>query len=191
MLTKSKVLSNKILSNTGLDISGSKLSNVVNNNITVTSKESKTRDINNPYDDVTIIEPHVETTETEPVKEQLVRYPDQPTSSELFDVNILKKIISLYTSNSLKLEGKLVVHSDELIDLIKSIMDVKCNVDVTVEVVIDYEVNCCGASKGLNCIDKILIKDCDESKTVDMKYKYNEEYNAIQQFGISLKFTID
>ena len=191
MLTKSKVLSNKILSNTGLDISGSKLSNVVNNNITVTSKESKTRDINNPYDDVTIIEPHVETTEAEPVKEQLVRYPDQPTSSELFDVNILKKIISLYTSNSLKLEGKLVVHSDELIDLIKSIMDVKCNVDVTVEVVIDYEVNCCGASKGLNCIDKILIKDCDESKTVDMKYKYNEEYNAIQQFGISLKFTID
>ena len=191
MLTKSKVLSNKILSNTGLDISGSKLSNVVNNNITVTSKESKTRDINNPYDDVTIIEPHVETTEAEPVKEQLVRYPDQPTSTELFDVNILKKIISLYTSNSLKLEGKLVVHSDELIDLIKSIMDVKCNVDVTVEVVIDYEVNCCGASKGLNCIDKILIKDCDESKTVDMKYKYNEEYNAIQQFGISLKFTID
>ena len=185
------MLSNKILSNTGLDISGSKLSNVVNNNITVTSKEAKTRDINNPYDDVTIIEPHVETTEAEPVKEQLVRYPDQPTSSELFDVNILKKIISLYTSNSLKLEGKLVVHSDELIDLIKSIMDVKCNVDVTVEVVIDYEVNCCGASKGLNCIDKILIKDCDESKTVDMKYKYNEEYNAIQQFGISLKFTID
>ena len=134
------MLSNKILSNTGLDISGSKLSNVVNNNITVTSKESKARDINNPYDDVTIIKPHVETTEAESVKEQLVRYPDQSTSSELFDVNILKKIISLYTSNSLKLEGKLVVHSDELIDLIKSIMDVKCNVDVTVEVVIDYEV---------------------------------------------------
>ena len=193
MLTKSKVLSNKILSNTGLDISGSKLSNVVNNNITVTNKEScKARDINNPYDDVTIIEPNVEKTESEPVKEQLVKYPDpSQIQDELFGIDILKKIISLYSSNSLKLEGKLVVHSAELIDLIKSIMDVKCNADITVEIDIDYEINCCGTSKGLNCIDKILIKDCDENKTVDMKYKYNEEYNAIQQFGISLKFTVD
>ena len=193
MLTKSKVLSNKILSNTGLDISGSKLSNVVNNNITVTNKEScKARDINNPYDDVTIIEPTVEKTESEPVKEQLVKYPDpSQIQDELFGIDILKKIISLYSSNSLKLEGKLVVHSAELIDLIKSIMDVKCNADITVEIDIDYEINCCGTSKGLNCIDKILIKDCDENKTVDMKYKYNEEYNAIQQFGISLKFTVD
>ena len=193
MLTKSKVLSNKILSNTGLDISGSKLSNVVNNNITVTNKEScKARDINNPYDDVTIIEPTVEKTESEPVKEQLVKYPDpSQIQDELFGIDILKKIISLYSSNSLKLEGKLVVHSAELIDLIKSIMDAKCNADITVEIDIDYEINCCGTSKGLNCIDKILIKDCDENKTVDMKYKYNEEYNAIQQFGISLKFTVD
>ena len=193
MLTKSKVLSNKILSNTGLDISGSKLSNVVNNNITVTNKEScKARDINNPYDDVTIIEPTVEKTESSPVKEQLVKYPDpSQIQDELFGIDILKKIISLYSSNSLKLEGKLVVHSAELIDLIKSIMDVKCNADITVEIDIDYEINCCGTSKGLNCIDKILIKDCDENKTVDMKYKYNEEYNAIQQFGISLKFTVD
>ena len=70
-------------------------------------------------------------------------------------------------------------------------MDAKCNADITVEIDIDYEVNCCGSSKGLNSINKILIKDSDESKTVDMKYKYNEEYNTIQQFGISLKFTID
>ena len=191
MLTKSKVLSNKVLSNTGLDISGSKLSNVVNNNITVTNKPN-TRSIDNPYDGITIIEPNVEKTESEPVKEQLVKYPDpSQIQDELFGIDILKKIISLYSSNSLKLEGKLVVHSAELIDLIKSIMDVKCNADITVEIEIDYEINCCGASKGLNRIDKILIKDCDDNKTVDMKYKYNEEYNAIQQFGISLKFTVD
>ena len=192
MLTKSKVLSNKILSNTGLDISGSKLSNVVNNNITVTSKESCK---NNPYDSITITDnqPKSEAISEqvdEPIKEEVVKYNEQ-TSFEPFGINILKKIISLYSSNSLKLEGKLVLHNAELIDLIKSIMDAKCNADITVEIDIDYEVNCCGSSKGLNSINKILIKDCDESKTVDMKYKYNEEYNAIQQFGISLKFTID
>lgn len=198
MLTKSKVLSNKVLSNTGLDISGSKLSNVVNNNITVTNKpnEIKSRNIDNPYEGVTIVdscersEPRIEPTVEKDNKELLVSYPDQ-SSTDPFGIDILKKIINLYSSNSLKLEGKLVVHSAELIDLIKSIMDVKCNADITVEIDINYEINCCGASKGLNCINKILIKDCDESKTVDMKYKYNEEYNAIQQFGISLKFTVD
>ena len=76
MLTKSKVLSNKILSNTGLDISGSKLSNVVNNNITVTSKESCK---NNPYDSITITDnqPKSEAISEqvdEPIKEEVVKY---------------------------------------------------------------------------------------------------------------------
>ena len=197
MLTKSKVLSNKTLSNTGLDISGSKLSNVVNNNITVTSKEScKTRSANNdnPYDGITIVEPTVEKAvdnEASTIaKEEVVSYTEQ-SLSEPFGIDILKKIISLYSANSLKLEGKLVLHSAELIDLIKSIMDVKCGTDINVEIDIDYEINCCGSSKGLNSINKILIKDSTESKTVDMKYKYNEEYNALQQFGISLKYTVD
>lgn len=213
MLTKNKVLSNKILSNTGLDISGSKLSNVVNNNITVTNKEankrsgsggsgdeseartkaSKTRSLDNPYDGITVVNSQAEPVD-EPVvePEQTVSYGTSSSSStNSFGIDILKKIISLYSSNSLKLEGKLVLHNAELIDLIKSIMDAKCSADITVEIDVDYEVNCCGTSKGLNCINKILIKDSDESKTVDMKYKYNEEYNALQQFGISLKFTVD
>ena len=68
MLTKSKVLSNKILSNTGLDISGSKLSNVVNNNITVTSKESSK---NNPYDSITIVD-------NQPKSEAISEQVDEP-----------------------------------------------------------------------------------------------------------------
>ena len=178
MLTKSKVLSNKVLSNAGLDISGSKLSNVVNNNITVTQKtaECECRDVNaeskdnNPYEGITIV---------------------KASYGDPFGVDTLKKIINLYSANSIKLEGKLVLHNAELVDLIKYIMDAKRGTDTTVEIDIDYEINCCGTSKGLNSINKILIKDSTEVSTVDMKYKYNEEYNAIQNYGISLKYTVD
>ena len=172
MITKSKVLSNKILSNAGLDISGSKLSNVVNNNIMVTSKE-------NPYDSIQTEKQNDE------IHEEKVKYGD------IFGCEVLKKIIYLHTSNSLKFKGKLIVHNDELIDLIKTIMDSKLNSDTIIEIDVDYEVNCCGANKGLNIINKILVKTNDESNTVDMKYKFNEEYNAIQQFGVSLEYTID
>ena len=176
MLTKSKVLSNKVLSNAGLDISGSKLSNVVNNNITVTQRSISTEDNkedkneDNPYDGITVV---------------------KATYGDPFSIDTLKKIINLYSANSMKLEGKLVLHNDELIDLIKYIIDAKCGIDMTVEIDIDYEINCCGTSKGLNCINKILIKDSTDTKTVDMKYKYNEEYNAIQNYGISLKYSLD
>ena len=70
-------------------------------------------------------------------------------------------------------------------------MDSKLNSDTVIEIDVDYEVNCCGANKGLNVINKILVKTNDESNTVDMKYKFNEEYNTIQQFGVSLEYTID
>lgn len=192
MLTKSKVLSNKILSNAGLDISGSKLNNVVNNNITLTSKSTVNRSVENPYDGITIVSPehkeqNTETTECEDTGANEIKV----SYSDPFGLDILKKIINLYSSNVLKLEGKLVIHNAELIDLIKSIMDTKCNTEMNVEIDIDYEINCCGASKGLNYINKILIKDSNETRAVDMKYKYNEEYNAIQQYGISLKYTLD
>lgn len=191
MLTKSKVLSNKILSNAGLDISGSKLSNVVNNNITLTSKSTVNRSIENdenPYDGITVVNSNRDAEH----KEQNQEIADVKASySDPFGIDILKKIINLYSTNVLKLEGKLVIRNAELIDLIKTIMDARCNTDMNVEIDIDYEINCCGASKGLNYINKILIKDSDEGKTVDMKYRYNEEYNAIQQYGISLKYSID
>ena len=180
MLTKSKVLSN-----TGVEIGGSKFSNVVNTNINITTDKANTDDkqatSNTSYD----IE-----------KEGEVKYNSatqgnvgsQVASHEDVIIEFLNKIIQLYSNNQLKIEGKLVLHNDELINLITLI--IKANYptlsDVVVNIKVDYEVNCCGSSKGLNIISKILVNN-----THDMKYVYNEEYNTLMRYGISLKYTLD
>ena len=178
MLTKSKVLSN-----TGVEIGGSKLSSTVNNNINIITEKS------NPYDNIeTNVDQNtkqIDTRSVEPITvEQVVKY----KSHEEVVIDFLKKIIMLYSTNTLKIEGKLVLHNDELIDLISLI--IMSNYpemnEVTVNLKVDYEVNCCGSSKGLNVISKILV-----NSTHDMKYVYNEEYNSLMQYGISLKYTLD
>ena len=178
MLTKSKVLSN-----TGVEIGGSKLSSTVNNNINIITEKS------NPYDNIeTNVDQNakqIDTRSVEPITvEQVVKY----KSHEEVVIDFLKKIIMLYSINALKIEGKLVLHNDELIDLISLI--IMSNYpemnEVTVNLKVDYEVNCCGSSKGLNIISKILV-----NSTHDMKYVYNEEYNSLMQYGISLKYTLD
>ena len=112
----------------------------------------------------------------------------QVASHEDVIIEFLNKIIQLYSNNQLKIEGKLVLHNDELINLITLI--IKANYptlsDVVVNIKVDYEVNCCGSSKGLNIISKILVNN-----THDMKYIYNEEYNTLMRYGISLKYTLD
>ena len=179
MLTKSKVLSN-----TGLDISGGKV--LVSNNINLNTNQTnlpvknppKTREVDgitivpastdaNPYDNI----------DTQP--QQDVTYSEKPS-----ELDLLKKILRLYLSNILRIEGKLVLKNDDLIDLVKFITNAS---DVKIEV--DFEVNCCGTSKGLNMIKKILI--ITPKQVVDMKYCYNEEYNALLTYGISLDFSVD
>ena len=112
----------------------------------------------------------------------------QVASHEDVIIEFLNKIIQLYSNNQLKIEGKLVLHNDELMNLITLI--IKANYptlsDVVVNIKVDYEVNCCGSSKGLNIISKILVNN-----THDMKYVYNEEYNTLMRYGISLKYTLD
>ena len=175
MLTKSKVLSN-----TGVEIGGSKFSNVVNTNINITTDKANTDNkqatSNTSYD----IE-----------QEGEVKYNSascQVASHEDVIIEFLNKIIQLYSNNQLKIEGKLVLHNDELMNLITLI--IKANYptlsDVVVNIKVDYEVNCCGSSKGLNIISKILVNN-----THDMKYIYNEEYNTLMRYGISLKYTLD
>ena len=188
MLTKSKVLSN-----TGLDISGGKVlvSNNINLNTNQTNlpvknpprqspeiKDFKTREVEgitivpastdaNPYENL----------DTQP--QQDVSYSEKPS-----ELDLLKKILRLYLSNILRIEGKLVLKNDDLIDLVKFITNAS---DVKIEV--DFEVNCCGTSKGLNMIKKILI--ITPKQVVDMKYCFNEEYNTLLTYGISLDFSID
>ena len=174
MLTKSKVLSN-----TGVEIGGSKLNNVVTNNISITTKSD-------------VAEEKV----AEKVDEEKVEVDDEPVVDTEKDfvnkkkaITFLKKIISLYAnSNLLKIEGKLVLRNEDLIDIIKLIIETNYSDmhNTSVDIKVDYEINCCGSSKGINFISKILING-----THDMKYVYNEEYNTLMQYGISLKHTLD
>ena len=174
MLTKSKVLSN-----TGVEIGGSKLNNVVTNNISITTKSD-------------VAEEKV----AEKVDEEKVEVDDEQVVDTEKDfvnkkkaITFLKKIISLYANSKLlKIEGKLVLRNEDLIDVIKLIIETNYSDmhNTSVDIKVDYEINCCGTSKGINFISKILING-----THDMKYVYNEEYNTLMQMGISLKHTLD
>ena len=179
MLTKSKVLSN-----TGLDVSGSKV--LVSNNINLNTNQTnlpvknppKTREI----DGITIVPASTdanpyENLDTQP--QQDVSYSEKPS-----ELDLLKKILRLYLSNILRIDGKLILKNDDLVDLVKFINNAS---DVKIEV--DYEVNCCGTSKGLNMIKKIIIVNSNQVR--DMKYCYNEEYNTLLTYGISLDFSVD
>ena len=179
MLTKSKVLSN-----TGLDISGGKV--LVSNNINLNTNQTnlpvknppKTREI----DGITIVPP---TTDTNPY-DNLDTQPqvDATYAEKPSELDLLKKILRLYLSNILRIDGKLILKNDDLVDLVKFITNAS---DVKIEV--DYEVNCCGTSKGLNMIKKIIIVNSNQVR--DMKYCYNEEYNTLLTYGISLDFSVD
>ena len=179
MLTKSKVLSN-----TGLDVSGSKV--LVSNNINLNTNQTnlpvknppKTREV----DGITIVPASTdanpyENLDTQP--QQDVSYSEKPS-----ELDLLKKILRLYLSNILRIDGKLILKNDDLVDLVKFITNAS---DVKIEV--DYEVNCCGTSKGLNMIKKIVITNANQVR--DMKYCYNEEYNTLLTYGISLDFSVD
>ena len=176
MLTKSKVLSN-----TGVEIGGAKLSSVVNNNINITTTKADAKVDANESNEVPV--------------EYSVEESDKVNCSEMEYVNknkaivFLKKIINLYaTSNMLKIDGKFVLRNDDLIDVIKLIIETNYSdiINPSVDIKVDFEVNCCGTSKGLNIVNKILINE-----THDMKYVYNEEYNTLMQMGLSLKYTVD
>lgn len=172
MLTKSKVLSN-----TGVDVSGGKV--LVNNNINLNASQTnlpvknvKSREV----EGITVV-PSSADNPYEHLDE--VKYTDKVS-----ELDLLKRIIRLYLSNILRIDGKLVLKNDDLIDLIKFITmadDIKIDVN--------FDVNCCCSSKGLNSINKILI--IKNNVSVDMKYRFNEEYNTLLNYGISLSFSVD
>ena len=175
MLTKSKVLSN-----TGVEIGASKLNNVVTNNISITTKS----DVAEEKVAEKVDEEKVEVDDEEKVVDTEKDFVNKKKA-----ITFLKKIINLYAnSNLLKIEGKLVLRNDDLIDVIKLIIETNYSDmhNTSVDIKVDYEINCCGTSKGINFISKILING-----THDMKYVYNEEYNTLMQYGISLKHTLD
>jgi hypothetical protein len=175
MLTKSKVLSN-----TGVEIGASKLNNVVTNNISITTKS----DVAEEKVAEKVDEEKVEVDDEEKVVDTEKDFVNKKKA-----ITFLKKIINLYAnSNLLKIEGKLVLRNEDLIDVIKLIIETNYSDmhNTSVDIKVDYEINCCGTSKGINFISKILING-----THDMKYVYNEEYNTLMQYGISLKHTLD
>ena len=175
MLTKSKVLSN-----TGVEIGASKLNNVVTNNISITTKS----DVAEEKVAEKVDEEKVEVDDEEKVVDTEKDFVNKKKA-----ITFLKKIINLYAnSNLLKIEGKLVLRNEDLIDVIKLIIETNYSDmhNTSVDIKVDYEINCCGSSKGINFISKILING-----THDMKYVYNEEYNTLMQYGISLKHTLD
>ena len=226
MLTKSK-----ILSNTGFDVSNSKVlasktcqmpvGNIVNTNIHIRpversdvkmsnhgcpamksmsgtlpqTREVKPEDIynvvgneaENDMEGITVIYPN---TEDQP-KEEAIQTPEKIEAVEgclkaktYDEVVFLKKIIRIYLSNLGRFDGKLILKNEDLIDIIQYLTSAD-----SVVIKVDFDINCCGASKGLNYIDKILITK--DGKSVDMKYIYNEEYNTLLGYGINLEFSRD
>ena len=225
MLTKSK-----ILSNTGFDVSNSKVlasktcqmpvGNIVNTNIHIRpiersdvkmsgtlpqTREVKPEDIynvvgsesvrrslersENDMEGITVIYPN---TEDQP-KEDVIQTPEKieategrlsAAKSKYDEATFLKKIIRIYLSNLGRFDGKLILKNEDLIDIIQYLTSAD-----SVVIKVDFDINCCGASKGLNYIDKILITK--DGKSVDMKYIYNEEYNTLLGYGINLEFSRD
>ena len=170
----------KVLSNTGVEIGASKLNNVVTNNISITTKS----DVAEEKVAEKVDEEKVEVDDEEKVVDTEKDFVNKKKA-----ITFLKKIINLYAnSNLLKIEGKLVLRNEDLIDVIKLIIETNYSDmhNTSVDIKVDYEINCCGTSKGINFISKILING-----THDMKYVYNEEYNTLMQMGISLKHTLD
>ena len=215
MLTKSK-----ILSNTGFDVSNSKVlasktcqmpvGNIVNTNIHIRpiersdvkmsgtlpqTREVKPEDIynvvgsesvrrslersENDMEGITVIYPN---TEDQP-KEDVIQTPEK-IEAKYDEATFLKKIIRIYLSNLGRFDGKLILKNEDLIDIIQYLTSAD-----SVVIKVDFDINCCGASKGLNYIDKILITK--DGKSVDMKYIYNEEYNTLLGYGINLEFSRD
>ena len=155
------------------------------------TREVKPEDIYNVVGDeaegITVIYPN---TEDQP-KEEVIQTPDaeQKKAAEVKaktydEVVFLKKIIRIYLSNLGRFDGKLILKNEDLIDIIQYLTSAD-----SVVIKVDFDINCCGASKGLNYIDKILITK--DGKSVDMKYIYNEEYNTLLGYGINLEFSRD
>ena len=157
------------------------------------TREVKPEDIYNVVGDeaegITVIYPN---TEDQP-KEDVIQTPDAEQKkagegclkAKTYDeVVFLKKIIRIYLSNLGRFDGKLILKNEDLIDIIQYLTSAD-----SVVIKVDFDINCCGASKGLNYIDKILITK--DGKSVDMKYIYNEEYNTLLGYGINLEFSRD
>ena len=155
------------------------------------TREVKPEDIynvvGNEAEEVTVIYPN---TEDQP-KEEAIQTPEKIEAAEgrlkaktYDEVVFLKKIIRIYLSNLGRFDGKLILKNEDLIDIIQYLTSAD-----SVVIKVDFDINCCGASKGLNYIDKILITK--DGKSVDMKYIYNEEYNTLLGYGINLEFSRD
>ena len=143
----------------------------------------------NDMEGITVIYPN---TEDQP-KEDVIQTPEKieavegrlsAAKSKYDEATFLKKIIRIYLSNLGRFDGKLILKNEDLIDIIQYLTSAD-----SVVIKVDFDINCCGASKGLNYIDKILITK--DGKSVDMKYIYNEEYNTLLGYGINLEFSRD
>ena len=140
----------------------------------------------NDMEGITVIYPN---TEDQP-KEEVIQTPEKIEATEgclkskYDEATFLKKIIRIYLSNLGRFDGKLILKNEDLIDIIQYLTSAD-----SVVIKVDFDINCCGASKGLNYIDKILITK--DGKSVDMKYIYNEEYNTLLGYGINLEFSRD
>ena len=98
--------------------------------------------------------------------------------------HILELILQGYIKNPIKINDYVVLSNDLLIEIVKCLTKAD---DVKLE--ISYDLDCCGNLPDFNTVDRItIIKD---GLPKDFKIGFNEQYNYLRSYNISLKFTHD
>jgi hypothetical protein len=120
-----------------------------------------------------------ETVKYNPYKNLKTR--DLQTTSE---VQILELILNAYMSNPLVINQYIIMTTDRLADLIKTMTQAD-----NVEIQVGYDVTCCGQATNYNLVDAIIVMK-DETRS-DFQVAYNDLYRKLNDYRISLKWTTD
>lgn len=142
----------------------------INNNITVnTSSEVKTE---NPYS----------TLESSEVRYEPVVSLEQSNIEK--ENEFLRKVLAIYMSQKFYFSGKyLVLTSDELLDLIQTLLPDK-GIVITSE---DLDVDCCGFKDApIRKVESIWIGEGDQQ--TNFKYGYSNLVALLDSYKISIKF---
>ena len=118
-----------------------------------------------------------------------VKYEQPVASSEQSNVEreneFLRKVIAIYMGQKFYFSGKyLVLTSDELLDLIQTLLPNK-SIVITSE---DIDVNCCGIKDApIKKVESIWVGEGDQQ--TNFKYGYSNLVALLDSYKISIKFT--
>lgn len=99
-------------------------------------------------------------------------------------IEILELILKAYMSNPLIVSKYIIMPTEHLAQLIKSMTQAD-----NVEIQVGIDVSCCGQATNYNIVDAIVVIK-NEQRT-DFQVAYNDLFRKLNDYRISLKWTTD